>query len=217
MRIAQPVRKDQLLRVPDQFREMGLAGVRPSRIDFRVFRDFAVRNCFFENVGIVKTRKKKTGDQLPHWVGSEPMANHWRGLFVTVLCALACCGGMAQGTVGADLSTTNQNLIQSFWNAVERSNGPVCDRVGVFWIARPDGGALVGLRVDRQVFIEPSATFSWLSWPTVPNLIYDLQSSTNLQSWTVLESFVGNGQFQTYSNQISAGRNIFFRLQLKDK
>jgi hypothetical protein len=107
-------------------------------------------------------------------------------------------------------SMTNNGYLD---DAVHPSN--LCDSflASIAW----EELGLFALRVDRHISMESSGTVVHLRWPTAPNLTYDLESSSNLQNWSVLGSFVGNGQFQTYSNLLSAGSNVFFRIQLRDK
>jgi hypothetical protein len=71
------------------------------------------------------------------------------------------------------------------------------------------------LGVDRQLTINQADTGVRLQWATVPNVTYQLQSSTNLVDWVSLGSFAGDGQSQAYTNPISASSSVFFRLSLE--
>lgn len=105
-------------------------------------------------------------------------------------------------------SMTNNGFLD---DVVHPSN--LCDSflAGIVWQEL----GLSALRVDCHIQVESFGSSFRLLWPTIPNLTYDVQSSTNLMDWATLDSIVGNGQPHAYTNVVSAGSNGFLRLELR--
>ena len=67
------------------------------------------------------------------------------------------------------------------------------------------------LREDRRLNMIPGSDVVWLEWQTSSNLTYQLQSSSDLKSWSALQTSPGDGTRQSYAS--AAGKtNVFFRL-----
>ncbi len=84
---------------------------------------------------------------------------------------------------------------------------------GIAW----DELGFFALRVDRHITAQTSGTSLNLQWSTIPNLTYELQSSTNFSEWLTLGSFLGTGQAQIYTNAGAPSPTAAFRLRLKDQ
>lgn len=71
------------------------------------------------------------------------------------------------------------------------------------------------LRADRRLAIQPAADGSQgVTWPTATNLTYELQTSADLQNWSVVHTAPGDGTHHTFTNAPSAAGNRLFRLRL---
>jgi hypothetical protein len=71
------------------------------------------------------------------------------------------------------------------------------------------------LRVDRWLAIQPAADGSQgITWPTAPNLTYELQASADLLNWSVVHTAPGDGTRHAFTNAPSAAGSRLFRLRL---
>ncbi len=70
------------------------------------------------------------------------------------------------------------------------------------------------LRVEKRLNIQAqSRTNAVLQWITAPNIVYQLQASSNMSTWNSLYMAPGDGTTKTYTNNLAQTRQ-FYRLRL---